>query len=194
MMKDQIEEMEIEYSEDFDKNQKVTKELSHIKKLNLIIFLLPVFLVIFLTLNFSFQVWILGETILNAIIWSYCIPLCIYIVLSLLAHLFIRKINKKIKVGLNNHPINRKVILNNEGINIDATISSSILKWDFINKVVETNQLVTFYLAKFNCFWIPKIVLDEEQLRKMHRILLNNIDNTKVEFLSNDISIIEENK
>ena len=189
-----MDEMEIDYLIDFEKFNKASSEINYIKKLKIIQIIIPIFLIIFLTFDFCVEVWILGNPILEAVIWAYCVPIGIYIILSVLAHLVMRKISKKINVGFSKNQINRKLILNNEGINVDAVISKSILKWNFINRVVETKQLVIFYLTKFDCFWIPKTALDEEQIRKIHRILLNNLDCTKIEFISNDKSVIGKNK
>ncbi|NHK32572.1 MAG: hypothetical protein FK730_14560 [Asgard group archaeon] len=193
-MVSKINELEINYIQNYRRIEQNVKELPSIKKLNVFQFILPIFLLVILSLIFSLDLITNGFTV-KGLFLHLILPISIYFIIIAIGALFINKHKNKIRKHSDNNPREIKVIISNEGINVNAIISDSILEWRYIKQVIETENLVSFqFLSKLLSFSIPKIALGREKMIILKQILSNQLAETKIKQIKrkNRLEKIEE--
>ena len=176
------QELIIERNFDFDQNEIDNKQVPRIKKLRILQIFYPFILLLLCALLFAMSYWLLGDKLVSAIIYS-SIPLITNLVCSIGLFFIIRKSKNQVRDSSVLFPTKQKWILNNEGININAEISDSILSWKYITKIEETDYLIMFYLTRKHSFFIPKNILNEKQLDKLFGILEANLGSSILEVI-----------
>lgn len=185
-MTQELEKVEIEYTADFRANKKAINEIPFIKGINLFIYLIPVLLLAFLTAIFILRIKLLGFSI-EAVIWSYIFPIFIYLLIDIPFKILFNRFEKRREVSFQKYPKEVKLVFSEEGINMNALLTDSILDWKYIRKVKQTDNLILFHLApKLNLFSLPKIlVLNAQKTDQLQQLINKKLVDSQIELTYN---------
>lgn len=179
-MTSNIKELEINYIQNYIKAEQNIKELPSIKRLKILQYIIPIIALVIPGFIYSIGLLINGFTI-KGLFLDLILPISIYLIITIIGIFFINKLRKKIKKHSENYPREIKVRISNEGINVNATFSDSILEWRYIKQVIETENLISFqFLSKMLLFSIPKLAIDKERMIILKQILSNQIGNSRI--------------
>ena len=175
-------ELEISYVRISQSIELEMKESPKRKYINILQYLLPIFLILVLGLIFYLNVLTFGFTI-EGLIFHLIVPISIYFIITIIGSLIIKKFTNKVKTYSDNNPKEIKLLISDKGINLDATISDSVLEWRFITEVIETEHLLWFksHYPALSMISIPKIVIDEKKRVILDQILIEQFGGIKME-------------
>ena len=112
------------------------------------------------------------------IIWMVIYPIILLLFMSLFS-LWLTKLARK----LEQLPRNCRVKINNSGLEADFTNETHSTKWDYLRKVIERKEFISFRIQIGTIYSIPKRVLDNTQLEFLRNILRINLDDKKLKLL-----------
>ena len=158
----------------------ITKNVPLYRTGKIIQIIIPFLLIIVLTLEFLIEFLFLENPLWKAILISYLIPAIIYLGLTIPTHFLMKKFTKKISLQRATLNHKREVEITDEGINVNKLITDSVLEWEYITKVVETDDILLFILTKSNFIVVVKSNYDNEQLKSIIEIVKANVKEVKL--------------
>lgn len=184
-------ELKISYRENLDlvKVSEITSKVRPMKGLKIINYLIPIFILIVYILFYVLDYLTYGFSV-KRLIYHHLIPftaiLLFYIIMDILVKRFSKRFTKKIADtqldDFKKFPREISWTFSNEGINVNSTITDSILSWDYIEKVLETEDAIYFYLSKIHFKFIIKRILDENQILELRQIISRNVNPSLITF------------
>ncbi len=174
-------ELEIVYVRNSLSIEQNMKESPIRKKIKVIEYVLPIFLILVLGFIYFLNVIVLGFTI-EGLLLHLIVPISVYFVITIIGALISRKFTNKVKTYSDNNPKEIKLHISDKGINLDATISDSVLEWRYITEVFETEHLLWFkpHYPATSMISIPKTVIDETKRVILDQILIKQFGEIKM--------------